>query len=310
MTLIIPSPLPDEPAEGLWGRTVRVNGLQPSLAQSVRRRRLLVQQQVCTMADALGMNAFEFARQHTLMPFRHANQNVEDVYYRGAVELPQELRLEVLQLFSIEMPGPARLCLSCVAEDLKHWDISYWHRCHQLPAVVLCPLHDEPLLKVQSTDAINGSPRDCSAEACECSFPLTHSRHRAMLNLYCKLAVATLWRKTLLAESTLRALLLRWLDTGSDWLCCKDLAGLPALAVASYPRWWLEAYFSGHWAAKRPTSIPLMHIFKGTPLRNRTALITLAMTLIWETHGEELKQIFGIRDSDSSPKEMLLRKCA
>jgi hypothetical protein len=38
-----------------------------------------------------------------------------------------------------------RLCPECVAAELSNFGTSYWHRCHHLPGVLLCPEHGRPL---------------------------------------------------------------------------------------------------------------------------------------------------------------------
>lgn len=38
-----------------------------------------------------------------------------------------------------------RLCPQCVLEDRKHFDEAYWHRVHQIPGVLVCPIHAEAL---------------------------------------------------------------------------------------------------------------------------------------------------------------------
>lgn len=38
-----------------------------------------------------------------------------------------------------------RACKDCMREDLKSERFAYWHKSHQLPGLVTCPLHGEPL---------------------------------------------------------------------------------------------------------------------------------------------------------------------
>jgi hypothetical protein len=40
---------------------------------------------------------------------------------------------------------PARCCPSCISADLDDYGMAYWHRKHQLPGVVVCTTHGEPL---------------------------------------------------------------------------------------------------------------------------------------------------------------------
>lgn len=60
-----------------------------------------------------------------------------------------------------------RYCPSCVEEDLGHYGESYWHRCHNLPFVVSCPLHHLPLLQIKPLGygvTIRSLPRECAGE--------------------------------------------------------------------------------------------------------------------------------------------------
>ncbi|MCM2482396.1 TnsD family transposase [Burkholderia glumae] len=52
-------------------------------------------------------------------------------------------------------PQPAvKACEDCMSEDLATLGVAYWHRVHQLPGVVMCPIHSSPL--VESTRISQG----------------------------------------------------------------------------------------------------------------------------------------------------------
>jgi hypothetical protein len=38
-------------------------------------------------------------------------------------------------------PKSAKYCPACMQDDLKLWGEYYWHRAHQIPYMVLCPVH-------------------------------------------------------------------------------------------------------------------------------------------------------------------------
>jgi molybdenum-dependent DNA-binding transcriptional regulator ModE len=40
---------------------------------------------------------------------------------------------------------PLRACTFCMGNDEKEYGVAYWHRCHQLPGVYRCRIHDAPL---------------------------------------------------------------------------------------------------------------------------------------------------------------------
>ena len=62
----------------------------------------------------------------------------------------------------------------CMKEDVKHCGEAYYHTCHQLPGVRVCPIHGCHLMKIKNREngILNGSewPRwkkkaVCSLEA-------------------------------------------------------------------------------------------------------------------------------------------------
>lgn len=40
-----------------------------------------------------------------------------------------------------------RYCSQCVLQDIKDFGVAYWHRNHQLPLTLICPIHHEPLIE-------------------------------------------------------------------------------------------------------------------------------------------------------------------
>lgn len=44
---------------------------------------------------------------------------------------------------------PLKACPQCMRDDVAHHYVAYWHRCHQLPGVWICPIHGDPLLEAQ-----------------------------------------------------------------------------------------------------------------------------------------------------------------
>lgn len=40
-----------------------------------------------------------------------------------------------------------RTCGSCIESDLRDYGVTYWRRSHQLPGVLVCPLHGDPLIR-------------------------------------------------------------------------------------------------------------------------------------------------------------------
>ena len=44
-----------------------------------------------------------------------------------------------------------RFCAECWEEDVKNWGEPYWRRLHQLPGVMVCPVHHKPLMETTIT---------------------------------------------------------------------------------------------------------------------------------------------------------------
>jgi len=58
----------------------------------------------------------------------------------------------------VPLPRWLRFCTLCVHEDRKQFDECYWHRIHQVPGVVVCPLH-KVYLQNSNVLAHNGKTR-------------------------------------------------------------------------------------------------------------------------------------------------------
>lgn len=59
--------------------------------------------------------------------------------FSGALHVPRR---------DMSVTGKARICPSCVKEDLIEQGYPYWHRSHHLPAVSVCWRHGDPLIHV------------------------------------------------------------------------------------------------------------------------------------------------------------------
>ena len=46
---------------------------------------------------------------------------------------------------SVTTPRYFRFCPLCLKEDLQEYGEAYWHRLHQTPGVLACPVHAIPL---------------------------------------------------------------------------------------------------------------------------------------------------------------------
>lgn len=47
---------------------------------------------------------------------------------------------------ALDAAHPLKACPSCLCADERAFGVGYWHRVHQLPTVLVCPAHRDPLL--------------------------------------------------------------------------------------------------------------------------------------------------------------------
>jgi hypothetical protein len=100
---------------------------------------------------SLGLTAQKLVQETTLLPYLTAYQSEEirnwalDVLSAnncdaGAVHV----RLGLVAS-NVRLPSVLRYCLACRAEMLRNPGELYWRRDHQLPGVLVCPIHGTPL---------------------------------------------------------------------------------------------------------------------------------------------------------------------
>lgn len=46
---------------------------------------------------------------------------------------------------AVSQPSFLRFCPQCIKEDQMKWGEPYWHRAHQFPGVLVCPIHGSPI---------------------------------------------------------------------------------------------------------------------------------------------------------------------
>lgn len=87
----------------------------------------------------------ELINQHTLLPY-YAHFLPQErlsqlrVAMRGNGGSGIHMRAGIMAS-SVRAIEYLRLCPVCVEDDVREWGESYWHRMHQLPAVMVCALH-------------------------------------------------------------------------------------------------------------------------------------------------------------------------
>lgn len=107
------------------------------------------------ISDNYGIHPIELLDNHTYLnyfkPFLGQNkyESVKQALLTGDVELVQKW----LGITSnrVKEGGSLYYCPECVNDDLEQYGVAYWHRKHQLYALVTCPVHAKELLKIQVT---------------------------------------------------------------------------------------------------------------------------------------------------------------
>lgn len=141
----IPSPLPDELAQGFVERIRIVNGFPTQIltiqllttwlneTQGIPKNQPLV----VRLAAALGVNQMEFIRHHTLLPIHRAVTGLNAHHMHGD---PNDCSILIRSGMRLARAG-AYSCPECVKEDLSFWGHTYWRISHQLPGVDWCQKH-------------------------------------------------------------------------------------------------------------------------------------------------------------------------
>ncbi|MFC3200547.1 TnsD family Tn7-like transposition protein [Alteromonas oceani] len=107
------------------------------------------------ISDNYGIHPIELLDNHTCLnyfkPFLGQNkyEPVKQALIDGNVEFVQKW----LGITSNRVNEGSCLyyCPECVNDDLEQYGVAYWHRKHQLYALVTCPVHAKELLKIQVT---------------------------------------------------------------------------------------------------------------------------------------------------------------
>jgi len=156
--LYFPRPYPDEIIGSLLVRACRHTGLPfKRLVQHLAgvRGRSYASFLLTPFIDRLGREAGidpdELILSHTIFPYVTAFMSSEAAGRLRALLLSDrsQVRTNLAPYTQSVTQGVAfrRICPKCTTEDLERYGESYWHREHLLPAVYICPLHQDPLIE-------------------------------------------------------------------------------------------------------------------------------------------------------------------
>ena len=86
---------------------------------------------------------------HTMFPFYAPfmpDKRAEKVFNVMCSNKGNSIHLETGIVASmISMPAFLRFCPQCIQDDKAKWGEAYWHRIHQIPCVMVCPIHGMPI---------------------------------------------------------------------------------------------------------------------------------------------------------------------
>jgi len=94
-----------------------------------------------------GLSGRDLALHHSSLPlhlpFVQPSER-EHMIHRCCTESSAHLRLGLAPA-KVSNPPSLRLCVECYRVDIERYGRAYWHRVHQLPGVIACPCHGNPL---------------------------------------------------------------------------------------------------------------------------------------------------------------------
>jgi hypothetical protein len=115
------------------------------------------------LAPDHGLTALSLIWEHTQLPY-YAHflppkwVHLAEVSIRGA-DVPGTRRALGLQRTQDRRPPCLAYCPDCFSEDLEGWGEASWRRVHQLPGVIVCPVHRRCLYRTRVNNVVlDGRP--------------------------------------------------------------------------------------------------------------------------------------------------------
>jgi len=158
--LYVPKPYPDELLYSLFGRFnqhLRIESPKQMLEMLFGNRTVVASPDFQGQLGRLDwlfekrwrLSCEEAVMKYTLLPYYVANRPPNDrrKFTRTMVSESGSSVHTALGVCatSIRMPEHFRFCAKCAQDNINQYGEPYWHRAHQLPGVIVCPTHGEPL---------------------------------------------------------------------------------------------------------------------------------------------------------------------
>ena len=145
-------PYPDELLGSLLSRAMRQLGLsQKRLMRHLTGRNITTISTVITghegVAKAFGMDLEAFIRSHTLLPYAVAFMAPRDKerILTSLLSDKSDPCFAAVAQNATKSTRLLKLCVACKAQDMLQYGETYWRRAHQLPGVLMCAVHEQPL---------------------------------------------------------------------------------------------------------------------------------------------------------------------
>lgn len=153
MRFLIQRPLPDEFVSSIWTRWCRAAHLPITrLTQAVLQRKhapgFFQAGHLEQLAEIFGMPLTTVVQNHTVFPYAVAFYRPEP--HSQAVRTVGRNGVDAIGLGAVTQTVSdavfwRRFCPDCAKVDARKYGLSYWHRIHNLPGVVVCRVHQRPL---------------------------------------------------------------------------------------------------------------------------------------------------------------------
>lgn len=202
--MIKTSPYPGEFISGHLGRMRVLNGLKNNDVTLSKLKQYLGTKNRChALARISKLNRAEYIQKHTLVPLLHL-YNPRGLKSHQAEEFGSKIDYYwAREPSSITTVRLAKCCRYCIQRQLNNLGFSYWIREHQIPGLVLCPVHKEPLITINMKNAFENAPHYyLEANSHELEFELPYSNWGAV-SRYSTVAASLLSLKKPLRMNTL-----------------------------------------------------------------------------------------------------------
>lgn len=309
LPLAICTPQTDELVQGWLGRLKKNNTVAPNESIEDRVVKFACNREDATskntdlcqcIAEILGISRDDLLEQHTLTPFFNALEGLKpnrpgnrSLRHRQAYDRQIPLRLEGNKL---------RFCHKCAEYERSRHGYSYWHRSHQLPGMLWCPIHGMPLLSTKRSAASDACPHETKAPQADHRLKDLTLSQIAVLKRYGRIAATILDVAPQIDSS--RASLMLGKKANEAGLRVSKEGKRPTVSTylqGILPEWWLRETFPKirSWGEKEHTW-PIDGACSPRATRYTTTTLCVLSALLFKLDDDA---IAAALDPQATPKE-------